>query len=142
MKTVLSVLGVIATLTAAGWTAGLLLPATTSASRTQDFAAPPERVFALVTDVGRQAEWRRDVASVEVVDDGARWIERTKSGLALAFTRVAAEAPRLFTTRFGPSRASTAAGRARSNRRGTAAHGLPSRKRSASPIRCFVSSVR
>jgi len=49
---------------------GFLLPKGHRASRTVTLAAPPERVFAIVTDFGRYASWRSDVRRVTVEGSG------------------------------------------------------------------------
>jgi uncharacterized protein YndB with AHSA1/START domain len=100
MRTVAWIVGALVALGGLAWIVGALLPATATASRTRDLAAAPERVFDLVTDVGGQARWRRDVGSVEVRDDGARWTERTKTGLILEFTRETLDRPRTFVISF------------------------------------------
>ena len=61
------------------------LPAEVQASRTRTINAPVDRVFALVTNVADQPRWRQDVASVTVADDGRRWTEQTKQGIAISF---------------------------------------------------------
>jgi hypothetical protein len=46
-------------------------------------AAPPHAVRSLLLDVSSQAEWRRDITSVTVSDQG--WVEHTRDGEAIAF---------------------------------------------------------
>ena len=54
---------------------GYLLPVAHVASRHATFAAPPERVFAVLTEVNEFPAWRPDVQNVEVLSpnrcDGA-----------------------------------------------------------------------
>lgn len=45
----------------------------------------PEAVWSVVTDLSNTA-WRSDIASVEVVEPGKRFVERTAGGVETAFT--------------------------------------------------------
>jgi hypothetical protein len=83
--------------------AGFLLPRQSSAMRSAFIPAPPDRVFALVTEVGAQAAWRRDVASVEVSSDGKSWTEKTRDGATIEFTETGREADRSFSLSFRSS---------------------------------------
>jgi uncharacterized protein YndB with AHSA1/START domain len=50
---------------------GLLLPMEHHASRTATVAASPDKVFSVISDVARYAEWRSAVTKVDVLpDDG------------------------------------------------------------------------
>ena len=65
---------------------GALLPAGHRASRRVNLPASPERVFEVITDVGRYAEWRPDVKRVEVLPDssgGLRFREQGAHGEVL-----------------------------------------------------------
>jgi hypothetical protein len=86
-RVVLSV-GVLIAVGVALFAVGAALPATTTAERTLRIAAPPAILWAKVTDVAGQAQWRRDVQSIEMIDGGRRWIERTKAGDSIAFSLV------------------------------------------------------
>jgi uncharacterized protein YndB with AHSA1/START domain len=62
---------------------GAFLPQNHVASRTIAIAAPPERVFAAISDVDRFTAWRSGLKSVEKLPDdgkGARFIERSGNG--------------------------------------------------------------
>jgi hypothetical protein len=87
--------------------AGLLLPATRTASATREIAAPPERVWRLMTDLAAQPTWRPGVAAVEVLDatpGRERWIERPRSGPAIRFHTERQLAPTEWTIAFsGPA---------------------------------------
>jgi len=50
--------------------AGLTLPKSHRASRTRTFPAPPEAVFAVVSDFIKYPEWRRDVRAMVVDGQG------------------------------------------------------------------------
>jgi uncharacterized membrane protein len=76
------------------------LPTEVSARRDASLPAPVERVFALVTDVGRQANWRSDVAAVTVAPDRRSWTENTKQGISIAFQEVERVENELYVIRF------------------------------------------
>lgn len=67
--------------------AGTLLPPTRSGSAEATIAAPRERILAVIRDVARQPEWRRDVGSVETREDGG-FVETTARGETIAFAWV------------------------------------------------------
>ena len=48
---------------------GLTLPKGHRASKVATYAAPPDVVFAAISDVARYAEWRPDVKRVELLPD-------------------------------------------------------------------------
>ena len=64
--TVLLAVGVVALGAGIGW----LLPRAHTASRTAQYAAAPEAVFAAISDVGQYASWRSDVTAVELLPSG------------------------------------------------------------------------
>lgn len=62
---------------------GTLLPAGHRASRTVTLSAPPESVFAVITDVERYPEWRSDVKEVSrltAADGAMRFEEKGRQG--------------------------------------------------------------
>jgi uncharacterized protein YndB with AHSA1/START domain len=62
---------------------GSMLPRDHVAQVALDLAAPPDRVWALVSDVTGTSRWRSDVQAVELqepVDGHMRWVEKTKQG--------------------------------------------------------------
>src|SRR5688572_30145692 len=62
---------------------GTLLPRDHVAQVAIDLQAPPDRVWALVSDVTNTARWRSDVTSVEVqpaVAGLSRWVENAEHG--------------------------------------------------------------
>lgn len=62
---------------------GALLPKGHRASRTTTYAAPPERVFAVISDFAHAPDWRPDVTSVELLPDdghGVRFREHGRNG--------------------------------------------------------------
>ena len=88
MRWVVLPVGILLAVGAAAFAVGAALPATTTAERTQRVAAPPAILWAKVTDVAGQAQWRRDLQSIEMLDEGRRWIERTKAGDSIAFSLI------------------------------------------------------
>lgn len=63
---------------------GLLLPADHTATRSARIDAPPDRVFALITEPGEYPRWRKDVKSVAVEQaDPLRFRETSKFGEVL-----------------------------------------------------------
>lgn len=86
MKTALIVTAaVLAVLIAAVLIAGLLLPRTAEASRSVLLPVPPDQAFAKVADTAGQANWRSDIASIELAPDGKSWVENTRGGDRIAF---------------------------------------------------------
>lgn len=76
--TVLIAAGVVALVAGIGW----MLPKAHTASRTAQYAAAPEAVFAAVSDVGKYASWRSDVTTVDLLpsDDGKVFREAGSGG--------------------------------------------------------------
>jgi uncharacterized protein YndB with AHSA1/START domain len=116
-KPLLIALIVVAALAAAVLIAGLLLPATRSATVVATLPAPPERVWALITDVRGQTAWRRGVRAV--AGDAAAWTETTDHG-QIAFTTTAQEPPTRWALAFtGPTFSGTWEGRLEPDGTGT-----------------------
>lgn len=76
---------------------GAWLPASQEVSREVLFVAPPEAVWARMTD--RRQAWRRDLVRVDVHEQRS-WTEVPLRGPALRFEVVREEAPRRFDVRF------------------------------------------
>jgi uncharacterized protein YndB with AHSA1/START domain len=77
--------------------AGLVIPQNHTASRSAVVSQPPERVWAVITDVPVFPSWRKDVAVVEQLPsrDGKRmWKEVMKNRDALTFEAETEEPPR------------------------------------------------
>jgi uncharacterized protein YndB with AHSA1/START domain len=80
---------------------GSRLPRAHRASREQDLPAPPEVVWAALTEVEAFPTWRSDVKKVQMLPDrdGQRvWIEEGKQG-KMTFRVERSEPPRLLVTR-------------------------------------------
>ena len=80
---------------------GAALPRAHVVSRSTRLPAPPERVWALLTDPAGFPRWRDDVRSVEILpprDGRAIWREHSRHG-RITFEMVTAERPTRLTTR-------------------------------------------
>jgi hypothetical protein len=85
---------------------GVFLPRGHRASRTVVYKAPPEAVFAAISDVARFPEWRSDVKKVQILsDDGGltRFLEVGKHGAVIYKVEVREPASRLVTRIDDPS---------------------------------------
>ena len=101
MKWVLLTLAVVGLIIVVVFAVGALLPRDHVASSAATITAPPQAVFAAITDVQGFPKWRGDVTSVEVLEPGTppgRWRETGKFG-PMTYERVAVDAPRRFETR-------------------------------------------
>lgn len=101
MKWIWIALIVLAVLVLAVMLVGWSLPEKHQASRQATFTAPPEAVWALITNVEAFPSWRSDVKTVERLPDRdgrSVWVEQGSSGrIPLAVER--SEAPRLLVVR-------------------------------------------
>jgi len=96
------IVGVIVVLGAAVYTAGSAMPENHIASRTVHLSQPPERVWAVITDVPAFPSWRKDVAVVEQLPlRGSKmaWKEVSRNRDALTFEAVTWDPPRHLETR-------------------------------------------
>ena len=59
---------------------GALLPRDHVATMTATIAAPPDKVWAALTDVAAYPQWRGDVQKVDVLTSPLSWREHTKRG--------------------------------------------------------------
>jgi hypothetical protein len=83
VKIALIALGVVAALLVLIVVIGYTLPVSHRAQVTATIAAPPEQVYALITDVAAFPAWRTGVRSVELLpspDGQRRWREASKNG--------------------------------------------------------------
>ena len=94
MRIILIVLGALAALVAAVVAIGMTLPQNHTAARTAHLSAPPETVWALITDVSRFPEWRSGITSVETIESGGAptWREVSKND-RMTYEAVVWEAP-------------------------------------------------
>ena len=93
----LVLVGVVVIAAVVGW----LLPVAHRASREATMAAPPERVWAAITDLAAFPSWRAGVSRVERLPDRdgrTAWAEHTSEG-RITFVTGRSEAPRLLVVR-------------------------------------------
>lgn len=105
MKWALGIAGVVAALVLVVVVVGLLLPQHHEASRSAYIGAPPDTVWAALTDVAGYPSWRHDVRRVDVLPNAAggrawREYQSDKSNdRGIAFEVREASAPRHLVTR-------------------------------------------
>ena len=95
-RTLLSLVALIAIVVAAAYLDGLTLPVNHVATVTGTVAAPPSKVFALITNISAAPTWRHEVKSVTVLppDSGRdHWIEDLGHGQTMTFLATRTEAP-------------------------------------------------
>jgi uncharacterized protein YndB with AHSA1/START domain len=82
VKSVISVLMttglLLGSVVAVGAVVGLTLPETHEQARSARLAAPPSKVYALITDVAQYPEWRTDVSKVEILPDDGEGLRFTE----------------------------------------------------------------
>jgi uncharacterized protein YndB with AHSA1/START domain len=99
LKVTLIVAGVVCLLVAIVIVVGYLLPVAHVASAETNVDQPPDRVFALLTDVAGFPRWRSDVKSVELLgSDPPRWREHGSNG-DVTFEVTERQPPRRLVTR-------------------------------------------
>lgn len=89
MKLLLVIVATLILLTLLSGLVGALLPATRTAAHAREIAAPPERVWRVLTDIAGQPAWRPELAAVEVLSSEKgreRWIERPRRGPEIRFS--------------------------------------------------------
>ena len=83
MKWILIVVAVVVGIPLALVAVGFVLPQSHLVSRTVTLAAPPERVFAVISNVDEFTTWRPNVKAVERLPDdgnGLRFVEKSGNG--------------------------------------------------------------
>jgi uncharacterized protein YndB with AHSA1/START domain len=88
MKTALALLAILIVTVAIVLILGALQPLNHTTTVTAIIAAPPDRVFALITDVSAAPKWRHAVQSVQILppDEGRdKWIETLDHNQKMAF---------------------------------------------------------
>ena len=84
-------------MTALIWAIGILLPARHSEEARMRLGASAETVWAVLTDLDRLPDWRRDLRRVERLPDAegqVRWLEVRLAGRAATYRRVESVSPR------------------------------------------------
>ncbi len=96
------IVGVLVALGLAVFIAGSMMPQNHTASRSASLSAPPDSVWAVITDVAAFPRWRKDVAVVETLpsrDGKVVWKETSAGRNSLTFEAETAEQPRHLVTR-------------------------------------------
>ena len=91
LRIVLSLIGVVGLVLLIAYADGKTLPVDHSVTVTGTVAAPPARVFALITSVSNGPAWRHEVKSVEVLppdNDRDAWIEDLGQGVKMHFLAI------------------------------------------------------
>ena len=105
LKIVLSVIGIVALVALGAFALGATMPVDHSVSVTGVVAAPPAKVFAMITDISAGPTWRPEVKSVEVLPkDNFRdaWIEDLGSGQKMKFLATTTAPPQPYGPNVGP----------------------------------------
>jgi uncharacterized protein YndB with AHSA1/START domain len=95
-RILLSLIVLIAVVLALAYIDGLTLPVNHIATVTGTIAAPPAKVFALITNISAAPTWRHEVKSVTVLppDNGRdHWIEDLGHGQTMTFLATRTEPP-------------------------------------------------
>lgn len=101
MRRLLIVVAVLVAIVAVVFVGGMLLPQNHVAARSASYRAPPEQLWALITDVAAYPGWRSDVKTVTLLPDrdGRRvWRESGGSG-DITFATVESSRPSRLVTR-------------------------------------------
>lgn len=101
MKWLLIIIGALVALMLTVTLIGMALPQSHVAERTEHLAAPPDKVWSIVTSVAKYPAWRSDVASIEMLrsDSGKpAWREISPKGSKLSFEATTSDAPSHFVT--------------------------------------------
>ena len=101
MRWIVYIIGALAAIAALVAIIGAMLPKAHTASRTARIALPPDKLYALLSDVARYPAWRSDVKSLERLPDRdgrPAWVEDiTGTKIAMCFERM--EPPSLLIAR-------------------------------------------
>jgi uncharacterized protein YndB with AHSA1/START domain len=96
LRILLSLVALLVVVGAGIYIDGSVLPVDHTVSVTGTVAAPQEKVFAMITDVGLGAAWRPEVKSVKVlplVNGRDHWIEDIGQGRSMTFLATYTKAP-------------------------------------------------
>jgi len=96
LRIVLSIIGIVVFLGLAAFAIGATMPLDHVVSISGTVAAPPAKVFAIITNVASGPTWRHDVKSVEILPkDNFRdaWIEDLGSGESMKFLALTTAVP-------------------------------------------------
>ena len=96
LKVILAVVGIVIFAGLTVFAIGATLPVDHSVSVTGTVAAPPAKVFAIITDIAAGPTWRHEVKSVQVLPkDNSRdvWIENLGGGMTMHFLALTTAPP-------------------------------------------------
>jgi len=96
LRVVLYLVGILAFLGLAAFAIGATMPVDHSVSVTDTVAAPPAKVFAIITDIAAGPTWRKEVKSVNVLprSNGRDvWVEDMGGGMTMHFLAVTTAVP-------------------------------------------------
>lgn len=101
MKWIYITLGSLAAIIMVVWVIGMLLPTAHVVSRTAIIPATPENVWKMLTDIPAFPSWRKDLKTVELVDNRTEHViwKETGSFGAITMERMEADPPRRLVTR-------------------------------------------
>jgi uncharacterized protein YndB with AHSA1/START domain len=88
LRVILALVGLVILLGLGAFADGAMMPEDHSVTVTGTVAAPPSRVFGIITNVGAGASWRPQVKSVEVLPKNNTrdvWIEDLGQGIKMKF---------------------------------------------------------
>lgn len=105
LRIILSVVGLVAVVALAAFAIGATMPVDHSISVTDTVAAPPEKVFAMITDIANGPQWRPEVKSVQILPkDNTRdaWVEDLGSGQTMKFLATTTARPQPYGPNVGP----------------------------------------
>lgn len=103
MKVFLWVVGILGGLATLLFVFGLFLPQAYSVTREVTIKAPRVKVWGIITDYASQAQWRKSLHRVEILDatnGKEKWREFPHRGPAISFEVVSSRAPELLNIRF------------------------------------------
>lgn len=92
------VLGAVVTLALVLFVGGMLVPREHTATCTVELAAPPEQVFATITDWKELPTWNKNVTAVRALEGGNGWVESWGS-MTIPLRVEKSEPPRTFVAR-------------------------------------------
>jgi hypothetical protein len=96
MRWILLAVAALAAIVAVVVIVGALLPQGHIAARRVRLSAPPDRVFAIISDVGGTASWRKDITRVDMLppEEGKTMFREQRGGDAITYRVEAVDPPR------------------------------------------------
>jgi uncharacterized protein YndB with AHSA1/START domain len=105
MRWILLIVAALAAIVAIIVAVGALLPQNHIAARRVRLAAPPDRVFAVISDVGATASWRKDISRIDMLpaENGMTMFREQRGSDAVTYRVEALEPPRRMLVRIADS---------------------------------------